>query len=104
MAHLALAHELGHRADRLLDRHVWIDPVLVVEIDVVEPSRRSEPSQALRTYSGRPSTPRASASSGVAHDAELGREDDLVAAAASARPTQLLVDAASRRRRRCRGA
>ncbi len=35
-AHLALAHQLGHGADRVLDRHVGIDAVLVVEIDDVE--------------------------------------------------------------------
>ena len=33
---LPCAHQLGHRADRLLDRHAGIDPVLVVEVDRVD--------------------------------------------------------------------
>ena len=36
-AHLALAHQIGHRADRLLDRHVRIDPVLVEKVDHLHP-------------------------------------------------------------------
>ena len=49
VAHLALLDQLGHRADRLLDRHLGIDPVLVVEVDVSTPSRCSEASQHSRT-------------------------------------------------------
>ena len=41
-ADLAGGDQLGHRADGLLDRHRLVDPVLVVEVDVVEP----EPLQA----------------------------------------------------------
>jgi hypothetical protein len=33
MAHFPLLHELCHRADRLLDRRLQVDAVLVVEID-----------------------------------------------------------------------
>ena len=40
--HLAALDEPAHRADRLLDRHVGIDPVLVIEVDHIEP----EPLQA----------------------------------------------------------
>ena len=35
VAHLALLDELAHRADRLLDRNVGVDAVLVVEVDVI---------------------------------------------------------------------
>ena len=35
VAHLALLHELGHRPDGLLDRHVEVHAVLVVEVDEV---------------------------------------------------------------------
>jgi hypothetical protein len=35
--HLALGHQLGERADGLLDRRVGIDAVLVVEVDTVGP-------------------------------------------------------------------
>ena len=41
VAHLSLRHQLGQRAHRLLDRHRGVEPVLVVEIDVV----RSQPLQ-----------------------------------------------------------
>ncbi len=36
-AHLALLHQLAHRPDRLLDRRVRIDPVQIVEVNVVHP-------------------------------------------------------------------
>ena len=46
--HLALGHQLGERADGLLDRRVRVDAVLVVEVDAVGP----EPLQrALRPRS-----------------------------------------------------
>jgi hypothetical protein len=32
-ANLSFLHQLGHRADRLLDRRLQVDAVLVVEID-----------------------------------------------------------------------
>ncbi len=35
-ADLAGSDELGHRADGLLDRNGLVDPVLVVEVDVVD--------------------------------------------------------------------
>src|SRR5437588_12863627 len=37
VAHLPVLDELAHRSYCLLDRHVRIDPVLVVEVDVVGP-------------------------------------------------------------------
>src|SRR5690242_18985878 len=42
MPDLSLFDQPGHRADRILDRHRRIDPVLVIEIDDVDP----EPLQA----------------------------------------------------------
>jgi hypothetical protein len=33
MAHLAVAHEIAHRPDRVLDRHGRIDTMDVVEVD-----------------------------------------------------------------------
>jgi hypothetical protein len=35
MQDLALGHQLGQRANRVLDRRVRVDPVLVVEVDAV---------------------------------------------------------------------
>jgi hypothetical protein len=36
VAHLARGDELGHRADGLLDRHIRIRAVLVVDVDHVD--------------------------------------------------------------------
>ena len=33
MAHLPLSHEVTHRADCVLDRNSWVDPMDVVEVD-----------------------------------------------------------------------
>ena len=35
MAYLALSHEFGQGADAVLDRRLRIDPMLVVQVDVV---------------------------------------------------------------------
>ena len=42
VAHLALAHEIAHRAGDVLDRHRRIDAMLIEEIDMVgaEPAQR----------------------------------------------------------------
>ena len=42
VADLAGLHEVGHRADRVLDRRARVDAVLVVEVDVID----AEPLQA----------------------------------------------------------
>ena len=39
---LPCCDQLGHRADGVLDRHLRVDPVLVVEVDHVDP----QPAQA----------------------------------------------------------
>ncbi|MCW0424987.1 hypothetical protein NB713_002930 [Xanthomonas sacchari] len=86
-AHLALFHQPRHRPDRVLDRHVRIHPVLVVEVDVVH----AEPAQA--GLAGRLHVFRTAVDAacgrvvGVELDAELGRQHDLVAA-----PGQRLAD------------
>src|SRR5262249_55244776 len=79
-AHLAGAYEVGHRADRFLDRHARIDAVQVVEIDRID----AEPLQA--SVAGLANALRAPVDlaflriARIAHDAELRREHDLVAA------------------------
>jgi hypothetical protein len=77
-----------HRPDRLLDRHVRVDPVLVVEVDVVgaEPAQRLL-GDALRVLR------RAVDAAGRALEveAELGRDLDLVAVPGEGAPDQLLV-------------
>src|SRR5208283_2030694 len=36
VANFSFAHQVGHRADGLLDRHLLVDAMLVVEIDVID--------------------------------------------------------------------
>jgi hypothetical protein len=90
VAHLALGHQLGHRADRLLDRRARVHPVLVVEVDVIRPQaaqrRLARLVHVLRA-------PVDTAIQGIvpAHDPELGGEHDLVAAAGDGASHQLLV-------------
>ena len=85
--HLARADELGHGADRLLDRRLRVDAVLVVEVDRVE----TEPLQA--GVAGRADVLGAAAHAAgggvrAADDPELrGHHDSLAAAPRSARPT-----------------
>ena len=37
MTHFPRTHEVGHRAHRVLNRRFRIDPVLIVEIDYLDP-------------------------------------------------------------------
>ena len=94
--HLARLHELGHRADGLLDRHVGIDAVLVVEVDVVgaEPLQRAVDraahvlGRAVERADGREvAGPRRRLDA----PRELGGEDVLVAVALDRPPDELLV-------------
>ena len=36
VAHLSGAHQFGHGAHRFLDRHIRVDPVQVIEIDLLD--------------------------------------------------------------------
>ena len=46
---LAGLNKSGHRTNRVLDRRIWINPVLVVEIDHIDLQPRKDASQAERT-------------------------------------------------------
>ena len=88
--HLAGLHELLHRTDRLFDRRVEVDAVLVVEVDVVD----AEPLEARVTglanvlgaaVDADPAAVR------IALVAELRREHDLVAAIGDRSADELFV-------------
>ncbi len=89
MADLALLDEPAHRPNRVLDRHFWIDPMLVIEIDLVD----AEPLQA--GLAGLLDVGRAAVdtvgAAGLAGLTELGRDDDLVAPALQGAAEQFLV-------------
>ena len=88
VADLALGDQLGEGADDLLDRRVRVDPVLVVQVDVVgvEPAQRSFDGDAdvLGAAVGPDSA-------GVRHEPELGGEHHLVAAALEGAADEFLV-------------
>src|SRR5665811_2633438 len=52
VADLAGVHELGHRSDRVLDRRLGVDAVLVVEVDVID-AEAAERSVARAVHVGR---------------------------------------------------
>ena len=103
VTHLAGGDELGHRADGLLDGHVGIGPVQVVQVDVVE----AEPGE--RTVDRRPHV-RGSAVD-LAHawldragsqDAELRGDHRVVASRTRSPARRPARSRAGRTRRRCR--
>ena len=89
---LPAVDELGHRADRLLDRRVRVDAVLVVEVDVVdaEALQRGVASRCGRSRD-EPSIVRVPSSSRTI--AELRRQHDLVATTGDRAADELLVRA-----------
>ena len=84
-------HEVGHRADGVLDRRVRIDAVLVVQVDVVDAEALRLPSQLLRTYAGVPLIVRLVGIDEVADDAELGGDQHAVAMGRERPPDEPLV-------------
>src|SRR5881398_2239538 len=89
-AHLPRAHQVGHRAHRVLDRRVRIHAVLVVEVDRLEAEALQAP-VARGAHVLRAPVDGAHPRVVAAHDAELGGDDDLLAPAAEGAPDQLLV-------------
>src|ERR1051325_11273249 len=89
MAHLALLDEAAHRADRLLDRHIRIDAMLVIKVDRVD----AEPLQAspagLLHIGG--AAIDAIGAAGLAGLAEFCGDDDLVAHRLERAAEQFLV-------------
>ncbi len=91
VADLAGGDQFAHGAHGLLDRRVGVDPVLVVEVDVVD----AQPGQ--RGVTGLPHVLGATVDGApgrvlrIAHDGELGGDDRLVPAGAEGPAQQDLV-------------
>jgi hypothetical protein len=83
---LALLDQLGHGTDGLLDRDLGIDAVLVVEVDLLDAEAPQRVLAALAHVLGVTTDPEALAVL-AADAAELGRQDDLVAAPGDRRAT-----------------
>ena len=91
VADLALAHQVGHSPDGVLDRSVRVDPMLVVQVDVVS----AEALQGALDGGAdvrRGAVDHAGSASGVRHQAELRRHHDLIAATLDRPPDQFLVE------------
>ena len=90
IAHLAGLDQIGHGADGVLDRHVRIDPVLIEEVDVVDPEPRQ---RAVTRFAHmlRPAVGALDPPLRVDGEAELGGEDDIVAASLDGAPDQPFV-------------
>jgi hypothetical protein len=90
MAHLAGAHQVGHRAHGVLDRHLAVHPMLVVQVDVVhtQPLQAGVAGGAHVLWSA---VDAEESAVGRAHAAELGCEHHLVAARRQQRRQQALV-------------
>ena len=90
VADLALGDQLGQRADGVLDRRAGIDPVLVIQVDVVGAEPLQRPFDCGADV-GRAAVEDAGAATGVRDDAELCRHHHLVAPALDGPPYDLLV-------------
>src|SRR6266568_709361 len=91
VADLALGDQIGQGADGVLDVGLRIDPMLVVQVDVVgaEPLQGALDRDADVRWAA---VEDAGAATGVRDDAELRRQHNLVAAALDGPADQFLVD------------
>jgi hypothetical protein len=90
VADLALGHQLSQSAGGVLDRGVRVDPVLVVQVDVVD----TEPLQGTFDRSAdvsRAAVENTRAATGVRDEAELRRQHNLVAVALEGLADHLFV-------------
>ena len=101
VAHLALGDELGHRPDRLLDRHVRVGAVLVVEVDVVDAEPAAATPRPQPHVLGVPSTTPGCPGAGPTRCRTWWRSTTSSRRPAIALPTASSLVSA-RRRRRCR--
>jgi hypothetical protein len=90
MAHLALAHQLRHRAHRLLDRRVGVDTVLIIKIDGLD-AEAAQAGLARRAHVFRPAIDAEEGAVRAAHIAELGRKHDTIPLALDGAADQLLI-------------
>ena len=89
MAHFAFFNEARHRTDRFFDRYIGVDPMLVVEIDCIDP----EPFQ--RTFTGPADIFRRAVDAAkavlVKGKAEFGRNHEAVAFAGNGPAQKLFI-------------
>ena len=91
VAHLPLLDQLGHRADRLLDRHARIDAMLVEEVDVPDPETLERALACAPDVLRAPVHAPVPGPGTVDREPELRRDLEPLAAARNRAPHQLLV-------------
>ncbi len=91
MADLALGDELGHRADRVLDRRARVDTVLVVEVDALDSQPPERCLARLPHIRGAAVDRPPGRIAGFEPDAELGRQEHLLAAVGDRAADEFLV-------------
>jgi hypothetical protein len=94
IANLSLAYEIGHGAHGFFDWRLRVDPVLIVEIDHLDPESL-EACLARLANTGRVTPGAEHGAFGVAHPSELCRQHDGVALTADRAAEQLFVAAHS---------
>ena len=91
VADLAGPDELGERADRILDRNLRVDPMLVVEVDRRHAKAAEAAFDRTSYVLGTAVEPAHRRVLRIAQDAELGGEEHLTASALDGTPDELLV-------------
>ena len=91
VAYLARAHQLRHGAHGVLDRHVRIHAMQVIQVDVSDLETLQARLAGLADPLGTAVDGRRGRVGGIAHEAELGGEEGGVAPPTQRAPDQLLV-------------
>ena len=88
---LARAYQIGQRLHRLLDRHLGVYPVQVVQVDVVDAEALQAAFDRLARVLRAAVEDARGRIVGIPHNAEFSRQHDLAAPAADRASDQLLV-------------
>ena len=90
-ADLPLFFQSRHRADRILDRRIGVDPVLVIEVDRLDPQSLEARFARRAHVIGLAADPEERAVV-TPHQRKFGRQEYLVAAAGDCLADQFLID------------
>src|SRR5208283_3936723 len=89
--HLAFFHELRHRANRIFNRRIWVDAMLIVKIDRVDAEALEAGLARGAHIVGAPADFAEGRIRRLADDAELGRDYEFVAPPANRAADQLFI-------------
>src|SRR6266853_2618191 len=89
--HLALAHQVCHRADRFFDRCVWINPMQIIEINYIDIEPAQTTFARFAHIIGLAADPAKLALVWITQNSKFRRYDDLSATSSQCAPEQLLI-------------